>query len=136
MDSPCRPDANLWAMSWLPTESEWGVLLLSLRVSLVAVAVMLLPGIACAWVLARRRFWGKAVLDVVVHLPLVLPPVVMGFPLLVRAVRLSIEGVEQKIEQAARTLGAGPWRVLWTITLPLAFPGLLAGVMLALARSL
>src|SRR6478736_6689187 len=130
MDSPCRPDANLWAMSWLPTESEWGVLLLSLRVSLVAVAVMLVPGVACAWVLARRRFWGKAVLDVVVHLPLVLPPVVvgyllllmlgrngwigrwleglgvefafnwkgaaiasavMGFPLLVRAVRLSIE---------------------------------------------
>jgi molybdate transport system permease protein len=163
-------------MSWLPTQQEWSVLLLSLRVSLVSVAAMLAPGVACAWLLARRRFWGKAALDVLVHLPLVLPPVVvgylllltlgrngwlgrvlhdvmglelaftwkgaalssavMGFPLLVRAVRLSIEAVDTKLEQAARTLGAGPWRVFSTITLPLSLPGLLAGTILAFARSL
>jgi molybdate transport system permease protein len=157
------------------TNQEWGVLLLSLRVSLVSVALMLVPGVACAWLLARRRFWGRTALDVLVHLPLVLPPVVvgylllltlgrngwlgrrlheagidlaftwkaaaiasavMGFPLLVRALRLSIESVDTKIEAAARTLGAGPWRVFATITLPLATPGLFAGLLLAFARSL
>src|ERR1051325_3161761 len=162
-------------MSWAPTSQELGVLLLSLRVSLVSVGLMLVPGVACAWVLARRRFWGKAAVDVLVHLPLVLPPVVvgylllvvlgrngiigrwlesmgielaftwkgaalasavMGFPLLVRAARLSIEAVDIRTEQAARTLGAGPWRVFTNITLPLAMPGLVAGVVLAFARSL
>jgi molybdate transport system permease protein len=162
-------------MTYLLTKQEWGVLLLSLRVSLLSVALMLIPGVGCAWLLARRRFFGRTVLDVVVHLPLVLPPVVvgyllllslgrngwvgrelhktgidlaftwkgaaiasavMGFPLLVRAVRLSIEAVDTKIEAAARTLGAGPWRVFATVTLPLAMPGVVAGVILAFARSL
>ncbi|HWB19416.1 MAG TPA: molybdate ABC transporter permease subunit, partial [Phycisphaerales bacterium] len=129
-----------------------------------------------AWLLARKSFVGKTLLDAIVHLPLVLPPVVvgyvllltfgrrgwlgawmyehlgvelaftwkaaaiasavMGFPLMVRAVRLSIENVDTRIEQAARTLGASPWRVLFTITLPLALPGVLAGVVLAFARGL
>lgn len=158
------------------TPEEWSALLLSLRVSLWSVAVMLVPGIGCAWLLARRRFVGKTLVDAIVHLPLVLPPVVvgfllllalgrrgwigrflhdwwgvdvaftwkaaaiaaavMGFPLLVRAVRLSIEAIDVRIEQAARTLGAGPWRVFLTITLPLSFPGILAGAVMAFARSL
>lgn len=155
---------------------EWSALLLSLRVSLVAVIAMLIPGVACAWLLARRRFPGRFLLDALIHLPLVLPPVVvgyllllalgrrgwlggwlhdawgieiaftwkaaaiasavMGFPLLVRAARLSIELVDVRIEQAARTLGASPWRVFASITLPLALPGVIAGVVLAFARSL
>ncbi len=137
---------------------------------------MLVPGIAFAWLLARGRFRGKLLLDVVVHLPLVLPPVVvgymllvsfgrrgligrwlhdslgldvaftwkaaalaaavMGFPLLVRSTRLAMELVDVRLEQAARTLRAGPWRVFFTVTLPLSLPGLLTGVVLALARSL
>ena len=158
------------------TSDEWSILLLSLRVSLVSVALMLIPGVACAWLLARKRFFGKAVVDAVIHLPLVLPPVVvgyvlllalgrrgwiggwlhewwgidlaftwkaaalaaavMGFPLLVRAARLAIELVDLRTEQAARTLGAGPWRVFFTITLPLALPGVMAGMVMAFARSL
>ena len=137
---------------------------------------MLLPGIGVAWLLARKQFYGKVLLDALIHLPLVLPPVVvgylllmcfgrrgwiggwlhenfgidiaftwkaaaiaaavMGFPLLVRAVRLAIELVDVRIEQAARTLGASPWRVFFTITLPLSLPGVLAGAVLAFARSL
>ena len=155
---------------------EWSALLLSLRVSLWSVAIMLIPGVACAWVLARRQFFGKTLLDAVVHLPLVLPPVVvgfvlllllgrrgwigrwlhewfdvdiaftwkaaaiaaavMGFPLLVRAVRLAIEMIDPRIEKAARTLGAGPLRVFFTITLPLALSGVFAGAVMAFARSL
>ena len=158
------------------TPEEWSALALSLQVSLASVVIMLVPGIACAWVLARKRFIGKAVVDAVIHLPLVLPPVVvgylllvvlgrrgwiggwldrtfgieiaftwkaaaiaaavMGFPLLVRAARLAIELVDVRTEQAARTLGAPPLRVLFTITLPLALPGILAGAVLAFARSL
>lgn len=158
------------------TPEEWSALLLSLRVAFWSLAIMLLPGIACAALLARKQFPGKVVLDAVIHLPLVLPPVVvgyvlllalgrhgwlggwlfgsfaieiaftwraaaiasavMGFPLLVRALRLAIELVDQRLEQAARTLGAGPWRVFTTITLPLALPGLLTGMVLAFARSL
>lgn len=159
----------------LSTE-EWSALALSLRVSLWSVALMLLPGIACAWLLARTRFPGKMLLDAVIHLPLVLPPVVvgyflllllgrrgllgrplyealgieiaftwkaaaiaaavMGFPLLVRGARLAIELNDVRIEQAARTLGAGPLRVLLTVTVPLALPGVVAGSVLAFARSL
>jgi len=158
------------------TPDEWTALLLSLRVSLVSVAIMLIPGIACAWLLARRNFVGKPVVDAIIHLPLVLPPVVvgfllllalgrkgwvgswlydwwgvdvaftwkaaaiaaavMGFPLLVRASRLAMEMVDVRLEQAARTLGASPWRVFMTMTLPLALPGILAGVVMAFARSL
>jgi molybdate transport system permease protein len=160
--------------SLTPLEAE--ALRLSLWVSLWAVAGSLPLGILAAWVLARCNFPGKAVLDGVIHLPLVLPPVVIGylllvllgrkgilgaalyntfgisfafnwkgaavasavvaFPLLVRAIRLSIDSVDQGLEAAARTLGAGPVRVFFTITIPLVIPGILTGVILGFARSL
>lgn len=163
--------------AWLhltPVEAE--ALVLSLKVSGWAVAGILVPGICMAWILARKDFWGKALVDGLVHLPLVLPPVVTGylllmvmgkrgilggwlydltglafafnwkgaalasgimaFPLLVRAVRLSIEHVDQGLEQAARTLGAGPMDVFFSVTLPLILPGIIAGGILAFARSL
>src|SRR5690606_31755705 len=142
---------------------------LSIRVSLVATLVATPIAVAMAWLLARRDFWGKSMLDAVVHLPLVLPPVVTGylllltfgrrgaigqwlaefgivfafrwtgaalacgvmaFPLLVRPIRLSIEAVDRRLEQAAATLGAAPWRVFFSVTLPLALPGVVAGMML------
>jgi len=158
------------------TAEEWTALMLSLRVSVWSVAIMLVPGIFCAWLLARKNFFGKLAIDALIHLPLALPPVVvgylllltlgrrggigrflyeswgieiaftwraaaiasavMGFPLLVRSVRLAMELVDFRIEQAAQTLGASPWRVFRTITLPLALPGVIAGLILAFARSL
>jgi len=157
------------------SEEEFGVVALSLKVGLWAVAVSLPPAIAAAYVLARKRFAGKALLDAAIHLPLVLPPVVvgflllelfgrrgpigalleplgiefafrwtgaalaaaiMGFPLMVRAIRLSIQAVDTRIELAARTLGASPLRVFLTVTLPLAWPGLVTGAILAFARAL
>jgi len=161
---------------WHLTDVEIEALRLSLWVSGWAVAVSLPIGILVAWVLARLRFPGKNLLDGLVHLPLVLPPVVTGylllvllgrngligaalykylglvlafnwkgavlaaaamsFPLLVRAVRLSLEGVDQGLEAAARTLGAGPLRVFFTVTLPLMAPGIITGLILAFARSL
>ena len=154
----------------------WEIAALSLKVSLWAVACSLPAGIACAWVLARCRFPGKILLDGLVHLPLVTPPVVVGylllivlgrngwlgrllydwfgvtftfswkgaavaaavmaFPLMVRAIRLGIESVDPRLEEAARTLGATPVRSLFTVTLPLAAPGLLTGALLAFARCL
>jgi len=163
---------NFLALTPMETEA----LRLSLWVSLWAVAGSLAPGIAAAWALARLDFPGKSLVDGLLHLPLVLPPVVMGylllilfgrrgvvgewlyetlgvafafdwkgaalaaavmaFPLLVRAVRLSVETVDRGLESAARTLGAGPVRVFFTVTLPLTVPGILAGVILAFARSL
>jgi molybdate transport system permease protein len=152
-----------------------GVIELSLRVGLASVAASLPVAVAIAWLLARRNFPGKTLFDAAVHLPLVLPPVVvgyallllfgrhgplgslleplgivfafrwtgaalaaavMGFPLMVRAIRLSIEAADPRLESAARTLGAGPWRVFFTITLPLAWPGLVTGALLAFARAL
>lgn len=155
---------------------EWGVIELSLRVALVATLWSLPVAVALAWLLARRNFPGKAVVDALVYLPLVLPPVVLGYgllvlfgrkgpigallqdwfgvtlaftwegaalaagvaglPLAVRAVRLSLDAVDQKLEQAGRTLGASRMRVFWTITLPLAMPGVLAGAILSFARGL
>lgn len=160
----------------LLSELEWETIRLSLRIALAALGVILIPGIALAWLLARRNFPGKALLDGVIHLPLVLPPVVVGYlllvalgrnswlghwleqlggwhlpftwqgaavaggvmalPLLVRAARLSFEAVDPGLEAAARTLGAGRLRVFFTITLPLALPGVLAGLVLAFARAL
>lgn len=157
-----------------PLEAE--ALRLSLLVAGWAVIASLPVGIALAWLLARKRFPGKVLLDGLVHLPLVLPPVVTGylllmllgrkgplgawlydtlgisvafnwkgaavasgvmaFPLLVRTVRLSVEGLDRGLEQAARTLGAGPFRVFFTVSLPLILPGVLTGAMLAFARSL
>jgi molybdate transport system permease protein len=156
--------------------TEWTAILLSLRVATIATLVATPFGIALAWLLARRDFWGKSVLDALVHLPLVLPPVVtgylllltlgkrglvgewladhlgivfafrwtgaalacgvMGFPLLVRPIRLSIEAVDQKLEQAAATLGAAQWRVFLSITLPLSLPGILAGMVLGFAKAI
>ncbi|WP_410016016.1 molybdate ABC transporter permease subunit [Sodalis sp. C49] len=158
------------------TEYEWQAVALSLQVSLLAVACSLPFGILMAWILVRWRFPGKALLDGIIHLPLVLPPVVIGylllialgrrgfigawlyqltgfsfsfswrgaalasavvaFPLMVRAIRMSLEAIDLRLEQAARTLGAGPWRVFFTITLPLSFPGIVVGTVLAFARSL
>lgn len=158
------------------TPLEIEALRLSLWVSVWSVAGSLGPGVLAAWVLARKRFPGRHLVDGLIHLPLVLPPVVTGyllllalgrrgvigaalyewtgftfafnwkgaalasavmaFPLLVRAVRLSIESVDQGLERAARTLGAGPADVFFTVTLPLIVPGILTGVILAFARSL
>ena len=154
--------------------AEWEVLALSLRVSLFAVAAVLPIAGALAWVLARTDWPGKILLDAAVHLPLVLPPVVTGWallilfgpagplgralagvgatllfrwqgaavaaavmalPLAVRAIRLSLEAVDRRLEEAAATLGAGRCRVFATVTLPLALPGVLAGAVLGFARS-
>jgi molybdate transport system permease protein len=156
--------------------TEWTAIQLSLRVATVATLVATPLGIGAAWLLARRDFWGKSVLDALIYLPLVLPPVVTGyllllafgrrgligawladhlgivfafrwtgaalacgimaFPLLVRPMRLSIEAVDRKLEQAASTLGAPPWRVFLTVTLPLAVPGVLAGMVLGFAKAI
>jgi molybdate transport system permease protein len=158
------------------TPTEWTAILLSIRVATVATLVATPLGIALAFLLARHEFWGKSLVDALVHLPLVLPPVVTGyvlllafgrrgpigafladtfgivfafrwtgaalacgvmsFPLLVRPMRLSIEAVDRKLEQAAETLGAAPWRVFFTVTLPLALPGVLAGMVLGFAKAI
>ena len=158
------------------SEAEWAIIGLSLRVSLVAVAAVLPPAMLLAWVLARCDFRGKILLDALVSLPLVLPPVVTGWllllafgangplgrllaeylgitlifrwtgaalaaaimalPLMVRAIRLSLEAVDRRLEGAARSLGAGPWRSFASITLPLTMPGILAALVLGFARSI
>jgi len=163
-------------MTAWPTAVEWGIVALSLKVSVLAVALTIPVSYALAWLLARRRFPGRVLLDAAVHLPLVLPPVVTGWvllllfgrtgplghwleattglvlmfrwtgaalaaavmalPLMVRAMRRSIEAVGRRLVGAARTLGATPWRAFVTITLPLSLPGVLAGTMLGFARSL
>ncbi len=155
---------------------QWTAVALSLRVSVVATACALPFGIALGWLLARRKFWGKTLLDGVVHLPLVLPPVVtgylllisfgrrgpigaflyeylgivfsfrwtgaalscgiMGFPLMIRPIRLSIEAIDRRLEDAAATLGANRFLVFVTVTLPLALPGVIAGMLLCFARAL
>ena len=155
---------------------ELGVIFLSLRVAIVSVACSLPVAVLVAYVLARARFPGKILVDAIVHLPLVLPPVVvgfallvvfgkrgpigslldqwfgivfafrwtgaalasaiMGFPLMVRAIRLSIEAVDQRLETAAKTLGGSRAWVFASITLPLALPGIITGVLLSFARGL
>jgi len=159
----------------MPTRDELEIVALSLKVAFWGVAASLPLAIGTAYVLARKRFPGKTLFDAVVHLPLVLPPVVvgflllvlfgrqgpmgrllepfgivfafrwtgaalaaaiMGFPLMVRAIRLGIEAVDTRLESAARTLGARRGRVFFTVTLPLAWPGLATGAVLAFARSL
>ncbi len=158
------------------TPEEWAALKLSLKVATVATLASLPAGVAVAYLLARGRFPGRSVLDALVHLPLILPPVVtgyllllafgrkgpvgawleahfglvfsfrwtgaalaaavMGFPLMVRAIRLSIEAVDRRLEQAAGTLGAGPILTFLLVTLPLALPGILAGSVLAFAKAM
>jgi molybdate transport system permease protein len=160
---------------WLSPE-EWTAVRLSLKVALTAMSASLVPGIVIALALERGRFWGRQALDVIVHLPLVLPPVVvgyflllgfgrrgpigsflaehfgivfsfrwtgaalacaiMGFPLLVRAIRLSIEAVDRKLEDAAGTLGAHPLWVFLVVTLPLIVPGIIAGMVLSFAKAM
>ena len=156
--------------------AEWTAVELSLRIAIVATAVALPFGIAVGWVLARKEFWGKALLDGIVYLPLVLPPVVtgylllisfgrrgpigafladylgivfsfrwtgaalscgiMGFPLMVRPIRLALEAIDRRLEDASATLGASPLMVFLTITFPLALPGIIAGAVLCFARAL
>jgi molybdate transport system permease protein len=158
------------------TITEWEILGLSLKVTAWSVLCSLPLAVAAGTLLARRDFPGKSLFDAVVHLPLVLPPVVvgyflllllgrrgplgafldeyfgivvafrwtgaaiaaavMGFPLMVRAIRLSMEAVDVRLEAAARTLGATRFRVFFTITLPLTLPGILTGALLSFARSL
>ena len=149
---------------------------LSLKVALWCMLAVAVPGVALGWLLARKQFPGRAVVNAIVHAPLVMPPVVvgylalislgrsgvigrfleetlgihlaftwkgavvvsaiMGLPLMVRSVRLAMELVDRRLESAAAVLGAGPLRVFATVTLPLALPGVLAGLVLAFARSL
>ena len=158
------------------TPEEWEVLRLSLRVAVLSVAVSVPLALAVAYLLARFTFPGKSLFDAIVHLPLVLPPVVvgyclllllgrrgvlgqwldeylgivvsfrwtgaaiacavMGFPLMVRAMRLSLEAIDERLEAAAATLGAGRARIFTTLTLPLMGPGIITGVLLSFARSL
>jgi molybdate transport system permease protein len=155
---------------------DWTAVALTIRISIVATLCALPLGVGVGWLLARRNFWGKSVLDGLAHLPLVLPPVVtgylllisfgrrapvgaflydhfgivfsfrwtgaalacgvMGFPLMVRPIRLALEAIDQKLEDAASTLGANRFFVFLTVTLPLALPGIIAGVVLCFARAL
>lgn len=155
---------------------EWGIVQLSLKISSAAVLLTLPPAFALAYLLGRFRFPGKALLDGLVHLPLVLPPVVIGWllllafgrsgpvggwleqwfgasvmfrwtgaalasaimalPLMVRAMRLSVEAVDRRLEGVARTLGAGAWHCFATVTLPLCLPGIIAALVLGFARAI
>lgn len=158
------------------TPEEWSALELSLKVATWCMVLGLLPGIALAWLLARKEFIGKGLVDALVLLPMVLPPVVpgylllvafgrngwagkflhewfgislafnwtgavlasliMGLPLMIQPIRLAFQLIDSRLENAARTLGAGPWRVFFTITLPLSLPGILVGAILSFSRSL
>lgn len=156
--------------------AEWQAVRLTIWVAAAAVAASLPLGIAVGWLLARRRFPGKLLVETLVNLPLVLPPVVTGyllllafgrhgilggplerwfglrlifdwkgaalaaavvsFPLLVRPIRQAVSAVDPRLVQAARTLGAGPWDAFWSVTAPLAAPGIIGGSVLAFARSM
>jgi molybdate transport system permease protein len=115
---------------------ELGIILLSLKVALVSVAFSLPVAIGVAYFLARFDFPGKILLDAIVHLPLVLPPVVVGFALLVLVGRLSFAAIDRRLETVARTLGGSRAWVFVSVTLPLARPGIVTGVVLSFARSL
>ncbi len=158
------------------SSDAWQVTWFTAWVAVVSTLCILPPGLALAWLLARRDWPGKSIVETLVALPLVMPPVatgllllkllgrcgivghwleeslgievvftwkavvvataVMSFPLLVRTARVAFENVSPRVEHVARTLGAGPWRVFWTITLPLARSGVIAGAVLAFARAL
>ncbi|MGC1503891.1 MAG: molybdate ABC transporter permease subunit [Sulfitobacter sp.] len=158
-----------------PDTAAWDALRLSLWVSVWATALAIPLALWVAWILARRDFWGKSLLNALIHLPLVLPPIVtgyllliafgrsaplgrtldafgislafhwsgavlaaviMGFPLMVRAMRLAIEAVDPKLEEAAATLGAPCWSVFGRVTLPLITPGILAGTVMGFAKAM
>jgi molybdate transport system permease protein len=164
-------------MSLLDLSTEhWTAVALSLKVALAATLCLLPIGLALGWLLARKEFWGKNLLNLLIHLPLVLPPVVTGYallllfgkrgvigetldtccgivfsfrwtgaalaaavmslPLMVRAIRLTIEAIDRRIELSASGLGAPPRKVFTAITLPLAAPGILAGSVLAFAKAM
>jgi molybdate transport system permease protein len=154
----------------------WRIIWFTLAVALASTALILAPAVALAWTLARREWKGKSLVETLVSLPLVMPPVavgllllkllgrrgvvghflhdafavdivftwravlialaVMSFPLAVRGARLTFEEINPRFEQVARTLGATPWRVFWTITLPLGWRGIMGGALLAFARAL
>ncbi|VTU07405.1 molybdate ABC transporter permease [Actinobacillus indolicus] len=158
------------------SQQELNAIYLSLKIASVAVLFALPLAIASAWLLARKEFWGKNLFNGIIHLPLVLPPVVIGylllilmakkgaigqylwewfnisfsfswkgavlasmamaFPLMVRSIRLAFDAIDPKLEQAARTLGASPLKVFFTLNLPLSFSGIVAGAVLGFARSL
>lgn len=158
------------------TTAEWSAVGLSLKVALGVALTTAVPAVFLGWLLARRSFRGKVLLESLIHAPLVIPPVVTGylllilfgrngwmgraleewfgvrlvftwqgavlasaivaFPLAVRSVRLAVELVDRRLEEAAQTLGYPPWRVFMRITLPLAWPGILGGILLAFSRSL
>lgn len=158
------------------SDGEWTAVRLSLRVATVAMLASLPPALLVSMILARGRFWGKSLLNGLVHMPLILPPVVtgfallllfgrrgpvgaflaenfglvfsfrwtgaalacavMGFPFMVRSIRLSIEAVDRKLEEAAGTLGASPAWIFLTVTLPLILPGILAGMVLSFAKAM
>jgi len=165
-------DSNLFVLS----HAEIEALSLSIKVAAVCTLLIIVPAILVAWLLAKKEFFGKSLLDGLVHIPLILPPVVpgflllmllgsqglighwlkqhfgitiaftwlgaaiasavMGFPLMVRSTRLAMSQIDRKLELAAESLGASPWRVFFTITLPLAMPGIVTGLILAFSRSL
>jgi molybdate transport system permease protein len=179
---PLRGGSRLFDVGWVVldwlalSDEEWTAIHLSLRISGIAMLVSLPFGILVALALARGKFWGKSILNGIVHLPLILPPVVtgfillvlfgrrgvigafldqyfgivlsfrwtgaalacgvMGFPLMVRSIRLSIEAVDTKLEEAAGTLGASPAWVFLTVTLPLILPGIIAGAILSFAKAM
>lgn len=160
----------------LLTPDDWTALAITLKVASVASAVSLPFGVAAAWLLARKEFYGKTLLNGLIHLPLILPPVVtgfvllilfgrkgpigafldqtiglvfsfrwtgaalaagvMGFPLMVRAIRLSIEGLDRGLEAAASTLGANRFQVFLTVSLPLILPGIITGAILSFAKAM
>ena len=158
------------------SQPELNAIYLSLKVATIAILFILPVAIFIAWILSRKQFWGKQLLNGIVHLPLVLPPVVIGylllivmakrgaigqylwewfgfsfsfswrgavlasavmaFPLMVRSIKQAFDAIDPKLEQAARTLGASPLKVFFTLNLPLSFSGVIAGAVLGFARSL
>ena len=158
------------------TDFEISALLLSIKIGILSTILILVPGIFIGWVLAKKNFFGKTIVDSLIHLPLVIPPIgigyilliifgknsflgnflfenfninlsfswigaalacsIMSFPLMVRPIRVLMEAQDKKLDEAARTLGASELKIFLSITLPLAYPGILAGLVLSFARSI
>ena len=158
------------------TDFEINALFLSLKIGMLSTLLIILPGIFVGWILAKKNFLGKTIIDSFIHLPLVIPPIgigyillimfgknsflgnflfenfninlsfswvgaalacsIMSFPLMVRPIRVLMEAQDKKIDDAARVLGASEFKIFLSITLPLAYPGILAGLVLSFARSI